>query len=485
MATETVDVAVVGSGYGGSIPACRLAQAGMRVVVLERGPRRSLATFRQSDEPKYINGIVDLVVSAGNLAFRTGKMVGGASIPMDGAHFRMPRHSFRAKDEAGRPYWPAALSRESLDPYYAKAEEMLLVRQFVWDEIPKAGGLFAKMLDLAGASCDRARLNYTDCLGCGFCAQGCTFGKKMTLLHNYIPGAERAGAVFRAEAEVDHLEPAGSDGYKVVYRQGGQGQELLARRVIVAGGGIHTPALLLRSAKYLTKLSAHLGRHFSNNGEHAFVGILPPEFDDLSSYLCYKGQDNGAVMSFHWFESDGFTLHPGAGLEPSLFAASFAADKHPVLPRRAWGMEYKRFVEQVFPHRVIAFSALGLAPGFHTISVDAKGTPQLVEGDRSANDAYLDRLERIVLEVGQKTGVALLPATPRKFAGTTSAHLLAACRMAESAADGVLDADGQVFGHERLYVCDASAVPCAIGVNPALTISAIAERTAARIIAKG
>ncbi|MCZ7684032.1 MAG: GMC family oxidoreductase N-terminal domain-containing protein [Sandaracinaceae bacterium] len=199
---ERFDAVIIGSGYGGSIPALRMAEAGMSVLVLERGPRRATSDLRQSDDPRYITQIVDLVVSSGNVGFRTGTMVGGASIPMDGAHFRMPEASFQATDSTGRRYWPDGYSRASMDPYYDRAEAMLRVRQFAWSEIPKAGGLFAKLLDNAGASCERARMNYTDCVHCGFCAQGCTFDKKMTLLHTYIPAAETAGAEFRAECLV-------------------------------------------------------------------------------------------------------------------------------------------------------------------------------------------------------------------------------------------------------------------------------------------
>ncbi|MBT3224451.1 MAG: GMC family oxidoreductase, partial [Proteobacteria bacterium] len=340
---ERVDVVIIGSGYGGAIPAARLAEAGMSVVVLERGPRKSAADLRQSDDLKYIQTIVELVISDTNVGFRTGTMVGGASIPMDGAHFRMPEKSYEVTDSLGRRYWPESYTKDSMAPYFSMAEEMLLVRQRSWDEIPKAGGLFAKMLDVYGASCDRALLNYTDCLNCGFCAQGCIYEKKMDLLHNYIPLAESYGAEFRADAMVDHLEPDGT-GYVVHYALGGSLKEIRGDRVIVAGGGIHSPALLLRSTKYLPNISLETGEHFNNNGEHAFIGILPEEFAgvDLDSYFCYQGMDNAGVMCFHWFDEEGFTLHPGAGLEPSIFAAALAEPNHDVLPGRAWGMEFKR-----------------------------------------------------------------------------------------------------------------------------------------------
>jgi choline dehydrogenase-like flavoprotein len=481
---ESVDVVIVGSGYGGAITAARLAEAGMSVVVLERGPRREPEDLVQSDDPRDIVDVVDLVVTRENVGYRTGKLVGGASIAMDGAHFRVPQRSFEVITEDGFRAWPEQYSRAMLDPYYDRAEQMLRVRQFPWSEIPRAGGLFAKMLDGAGASCDRARMNYADCLQCGFCAQGCIFDKKVTVLQTYIPLAEQHGAEFRAGANAQRIEPSGT-GYVVHYTRDGEAAEVFGQRLIVACGGVYSPGVLLRSADRLPGLSAQLGENFNTNGEHAFIGILPPEFDDLDRYHCFQGMDNAGMMSFHWFESDGFTLHPGAGLEPSIFAADVSAPDHPVLPSRAWGLEHKRFVEQVYPHRLIGFSALGLVEGHRAVVVDDEGVVNTAKRDRKPLEAYLDRLDAVIDDVGRQTGVTLVPAVPREMFGTTAAHLLSACRMADSPDTGVVDADCQVFDHENMYVCDASSVPYSLGVNPALTISALAERTAERIVARG
>lgn len=480
---EKRDVVIVGSGYGGSIPAARLAQAGMRVTVLERGERLTTGDLRQSDDLRYIRRIVDMVISSENILYRSGKLVGGASIPMDGACFRMPQKSFDVTDATGRPYWPEGHSRAALDPYYERVEAMLRVRQFAWTEIPRTGGLFAKMLSQAGASCERARLNYGNCLHCGFCAQGCVFDNKVTLLHSYIPLAESLGAEFLPGATVGSLEPSGS-GYIVRYVKDGAAQEIYGTHVIVGGGGIHTPGVLLRSTKALPNLSRHVGKHFNVNGDYPYVGILPPEFDDLSRYACFKGMENPGMMSFHWFESDGITFHPGGGLEPSLFAASLEASNTPPLPQRSWGMDFKRFVESVYPHRIIAFTALGLVDG-HAAVIERSGGTNVVSQSRGALDAYLDRVERIVADIARRSGVTIVPALPRKLVGMGATHLLSSCRMADSAENGVVDPNGQVFGYENLWICDASALPYALGVNPALTISAMAERTADAIIAKG
>jgi cholesterol oxidase len=283
---------------------------------------------------------------------------------------------------------------------------------------------------------------------------------------------------------VGRIEPSGT-GYTVRYTRDGAAQEIFGQRVVVACGGIHTPALLLRSAGALAGLSAQLGENFNTNGEHGFIGILPPEAAGISGYSCFKGMENAGMMTFHWFESEGLTLHPGGGLEPSIFAATLEAPGHPVLPARAWGLEYKRFVETVYPRRLIAFSSLGLADGHRAVVLKAGGGVNLAARDRTAYDAYLDRLDAVLAAVSAQTGVTILPAVSRRLAGMTSAHLLASCRMAETAEDGVVNPDGEVFGHENLWICDASAVPYALGVNPALTISAIAERTAEKIVAKG
>jgi choline dehydrogenase-like flavoprotein len=460
---------VIGSGYGGAISAARLAQAGFQVLVLERGPRLTASDFRQSDDPRYLQTVVDVVVSGDNVAFRTGCMVGGASIPLDGAHFRTPAASFDATDSRGRRVWPSVFSRAALDPYYERVESMMSIRQLAWTEIPRAGGLFAKMLRLAGGTCERARMNYAGCLNCGFCAQGCIFEKKRTMFHTYLPAAIAAGAEVRPGCDVHALEPSGT-GYDVHYVQNGQMQTVHGARVVVAGGGIHTPALLLRSP--LPNLSDQVGQNFNNNGEHPIIGVLPPDFDDLDRYRCYMGMDNSGMMSFAWYDSDKITLHSGGGFEPSLFASAIAAAGDDVLPARAWGFEYKRFVEEVYPHRVIAGSVLGLADGFRRIVLRDDGTPDLTVTDRTAFDAYLDRVEGILADIARASVVRVLPAVARKYAGQTSAHLLGACRVADSPADGVIDPDGQVFGHENLWICDASAVPYALAVNPSLTISA-------------
>lgn len=489
---STYDVVIIGSGYGGAIPAMRLAAAGMKVLVLERGPRRRSQDLLQSDSPKYIQSVMDYFVSSANVGYRTGNQMGGASINMDGAFYRAPTRTLEHRDEDGRRIWPEKFDRAFLDPYYQRIEAKLRVRPMAWNEISKAGGLFADLMHRVGRTCNLTLMNYTDCVQCGFCAQGCRFDKKVTLMHSYIPEAEGLGATFTAQANVSHLEKNGTN-YVVVYNEAGENKRIEAPRVIVAAGGIYSPALLLRSKPHLGgQLSTHVGENFNTNGDATFVGLLPEGYEGTSDYFSYMGMDNAGVMCFDWFdklERYPFTLHPGGGFEPAILAANISAGVSKTnvsgLPSKAYGMEYKRFGERVYKRHIIGFSALGLSPAHFAVTLKSDGSADVAVRDRQKHDEYLDQLATEMETLARTTGIDIVDAIPRRYSGSTSAHLLSACRMAESIEHGVVNEDAQVFGQENLYVCDASAVPGALAVNPSLTISAIAEVCADAIIRKG
>lgn len=472
---EKADIVILGSGYGGSIPAYRMAQEGRKVVVLERGKRMVTKDFRQSDDPKYINQVLELLVASNNAGLRIGRLVGGASINMDGGMFRAPTKTFLAKDAKGRPYWPEGIDRKTLDPFYASAEGMMKVRQRTWEEIPKAGGLFADVFAKAGAKVDRAPMNYTDCIHCGFCSVGCSYNQKQSLMLNYIPEAEKLGADFRAGCFVSSLKPDGT-GFLVSYLKEGQAHEIRGEIVFLAGGGIHSPAILHRSKSELTKLPSSVGKGLNFNGEAAFLMFLPEDYGGLEDYYCYMGMENAGMMCFEYWEDEGFTLHPGGGLEPTVFAATIRSDHDPLLPKRAWGIEYKRFVEAMYPRRLLAFAALGLAPPTAEVAFSTSDTPQVRIAMTPEYSAYLDRIEAILARVATKNRASVLETVPRSQHGTTNAHHLSSCRMGTSPDDSVVSPEGFVWGYPNLFCCDASALPYALGVNPALTISANALR---------
>ena len=141
-------------------------------------------------------------------------------------------------------------------------------------------------------------------------------------------------------------------------------------------------------------------------------------------------------------------------------------------------MRYRRerFVEEVYPHRVIAFSSLGLAPSVAEVAFSSEAKPSVKIVNTPAFGAYLDRMEKFLESVAQKSRCKLLPTAPRHLLGTTTAHHLSSCRMGTKPENSVLSPDGYVWNYPNLFCCDASALPYALGVNPALTISANALR---------
>ncbi len=201
------DVLIIGSGFGAAAPALRLARAGLRVPVIEKGPRIDpLKDFRQTSDPRYLLKYLKSM-SSHHLSLTYAEAMGGGSGFYEMVSLRAPSIVFRQTDEAGRRLWPAGLDRRALDPYYDRAEEMLHVTQIPVEKVPKTGLVFALMMKNLGYSCDRARYAERGCVGSGFCVTGCIYGAKQSLLLNYLPQAVEAGAVVETDVEALSIRP--------------------------------------------------------------------------------------------------------------------------------------------------------------------------------------------------------------------------------------------------------------------------------------
>ncbi len=229
MSTESVDVVIVGSGFGGSITAWRLAElyraAGVdpsAIVVLERGQRYGNTDFRQSMDIDHLSDVYLLIQGQGAEVL-TANAVGGGSNLYLAASVRAPRETFERRDRhpgdgPDRRMWPAAISRSSLDRYYARAELGLRVRRPSWDEVSKSGGLWAATLSDAGYTCDRVPLAISEerCVDAKWCHTGCIFGAKNSLITNYLWGAENAGVQVRPNLEVETISQTSARPYRYV-----------------------------------------------------------------------------------------------------------------------------------------------------------------------------------------------------------------------------------------------------------------------------
>src|SRR5919197_2880305 len=223
---ERVDVCIVGSGFGGSISAFRLAElyraAGQSpsVMVLERGPRHQHTDFRQSMDIELLSRIYGLVQGDG-AQIVVGDGVGGGSNLYLAASLRAPTETFERRDRRPgdgpeRRMWPAAISRRTLDPYSRRAELGLRVSRPTWSQVSKSGGLWAATLRAAGHTCDRVPLAISPkrCVNAKWCHTGRIFGAKNTLFTNYLASAERLGVRVRPNMQVESVRQSSARPYR-------------------------------------------------------------------------------------------------------------------------------------------------------------------------------------------------------------------------------------------------------------------------------
>lgn len=475
---ESVEVVVIGSGFGGSIPALRLAEGGREVLVLEQGRR---FTPRDLEQDWSFRAQSKLFVTYQSddfrVFFRYGRGLGGGSLTYAAAMLRAPSEVFTYEDRDAYRVWPEAVDRSVLDPHYAAVEEMMSVSRISWADVPRAGAVFARLLDDMGLTCDRANYPMVDCLGCGFCMAGCPFGRKKHLGFNYIPQAESAGVEFRTRCRVDRVEKSGS-GWVVHYTDRFDlSQTVACDMVLLAAGALETPAILLRSG--LKDLHPQVGKNMNNNGDVALMWVLPEHYPDAHLYM---GRNNAGMITYAFWEEHRITVHAGAG-PPALFAALDVVADDGAPPQVPLGLEFKHFMRDHYPHRVVSALAIGLVDGEGEITVDSAGGLHFSLPMTEHLGAYIDRVAGVARDVATATGARLL----RTGDGDSGfehgdAHPLGTCRMGDDEDRAPCTAAGELRGYPNLFVTDGASIPGGTGVNPAHTIGANAERIAAWIL---
>lgn len=500
MRTLETDVLVIGSGFGGAAPALRLARAGLRVIVMEKGPRLDPASsFRRTQDPKYLLRFLKGVPGE-HLDFTCAEALGGASAFYEMVSLRAPSKAFEQVDERGARLWPRGVDRSALEPYYDLAERMLEVEQIPAEEVPRTGLVFSLLMKNLGYGCERARYAVKGCVGAGYCITGCTFGAKRSLLENYLPRAIEAGAVIETDLEADSIRPvfevrrAPSSGpigsiphrYQVFChnRSGGEAVRFRARLVVVAGGAVGTASLLMRSKEYLPLLSPHVGRHIAFNGGVKVAGLLAAGLPDVDNYT---GRSHPGMVSYQFLDSHRVMVTAAKALPIQVVASAR------LRLEGAGALEYfgRPGVERMreFRHRTIVLVAFGLTPPSARLAVSADGSARVeLEGTpwwRAYRRRTADLLHSILRRNGcQPLALDFVDSEGRPYSDVhfSSAHQVGSCRMADSGERGVVNAAGEVFGHPGLFVTDGAAIPSSLAVNTSLTILANAERIAAHLV---
>ena len=474
---KTFDAIVIGSGFGGAISALRLAEDGRKVLVLEQGERLTARDFEQNWSFHAQSRLFTTYTSTDyTVFFRYGRGLGGGSLTYAAAMLRSPTEVFDYQDVSGYAVWPKSVTRQVLDPHYQEVEKKMQVSRASWDDVPKAGGCFAMMLDNMGLTCDRAMYPIVDCLQCGFCMCGCPFDRKKHLGLNYIPEAESKGAEFRCRCRVDHIEPDGQ-GYSVVYQDPGNVQRKVQADLVVMGAGaLETAAILLRSKEHLADLHPQVGKNLNNNGDVAMVFQLPDSFPDAHLYM---GRNNAGMITYAFWDEHRITIHAGAG-PPALFAALDVVKEHGK-PDVALGIDFKHFMRDNYPHRLISSLAIGLVDGEGEVKVDGSGVLQFSLPPTEKLKKYIDRVAGVGRQMAEANGATLMRTADHTFEHG-DAHPLGTCRIGDDAEKAPCTPDGELRSHPGIFCADGAAIPGGTGVNPAHTIAANAERTASFIV---
>ena len=507
---EQVDFAIVGTGAGGGTLACKLAEYGFSVVAFDAGPYwRPLEDFASDEmhqsklywtDERIVDGETPLQLGANN----SGKSVGGSTVHFAMVSLRFRPEWFKSRSVLGYGAdWP--LDWREMWDYYTEVEQALKISgpvNYPWGpkrprypyrphELNAAALVLAEGAEALGidwtptplATLSAPRGLAHPCVYRGMCVIGCSTNAKQSVLVTWLPRALNAGAEIRDLAMVGSIE---HDAQGLVtgvhYLREGRWRFQKARNVVVAGYSIETPRLLLNSAsgkfpEGLANSSGLVGKNLMVQSNQAVWGISEREIRS------YKGPPSLAITE-HWnYNDEGKDFHGGyaymsQGPLPIIWGNTESSK------RGLWGQPLLDEMEK-YNHQV------GLKIVGETLPQERNRVTLTDERDQyglripRVTYSFCDNDKRLIDHSLRFMRQALQATDARDIWDEIddTAHLNGTARMGFDRKSSVVDADCRSWDIRNLWICDGSVFPTVGGVNPSLTIQAIACRTADRILA--
>ncbi|MFJ4655209.1 FAD-dependent oxidoreductase [Nocardia sp. NPDC088792] len=513
------DWIVIGSGFGGAVSALRLSEKGYRVGVLEQGRRFADTDFaeRATQLRRFLwlpsvglRGILRLAPYR-HATVLAGVGVGGGSLvyantmyePQHDDFYRHPQWAELADWRAElAPHFRTARHMFGVAPYRGERPVDSLMRELATElgvpegyrHTPTAVYLGTPGKTVPDPYFDGTGPARTGCVRCGQCMLGCRYGAKNSLPKNYLWLAEKAGATVLPELKASDIAPlgdsAGAEGFRVRARRPGlprgRTREFTARGVVIAAGALGTNELLAACKRRgsLPNLSDRLGDMVRTNDESIpAASTTKPEADYRSDV---------AITSSIFLDEHTHITNNTYGDGGGLLALSYG----PVpTARTRWGRgaqflrDYPAYLLRLLRHRhwsrrTIIFTVMrgtdvslrlrrGFGPG--RLRTQAAGAPP-------AGTSAVDTARRVAALAAQHmNGSPLAALTETLGSAPMTAHFLGGAVIGADRDHGVIDRHHRVFGYPDLLICDGSAVPANVGVNPSLTICAMTEAAMAQV----
>ena len=513
------DVLIIGSGYGASICAARLAMAkrpSTRIAILERGKEWVPGTFAdtlrgsmkesrfrmlgpRAGEVKNPVGLVNVMRNE-EVDVLSGSGLGGTSLINASVAIRPDRDCF------SQPQWPVALQdRSVLDPYYDRAAQELGAVVENVDASPKAKSQRLAAEKDCGARVQPAAITITrsrnanpivnqhgmiqrGCIDCGDCNAGCNVGAKNTLAMNYLPMARRFGTEMYTHTEVNHIEKVG-DHYCVHFKtftQGDRGKyvtkenSVTTRMVILGAGSIGSNEILLRSQGCGMSISQRLGQQWTMNGDALGFVRKSDHFTNIGAFGAYENRRPpvGPTIQTNWTYPDRVELDQRVLIQDGSVSRAYS---------NILGLLMR---DMDFDH-TLAMLGMGHDGSNGRVELGKNGLG-VVKWPGLKESAFRKLIRKEFARVAKAHGgkYDYLKAFGDKL---VTVHPLGGCAMADDPTCGVVDDRGRLYDsrgniagspaiHQGMYVADGSVIPRSIGCNPFLTISALAERIAEGIV---